>query len=332
MSSSSSFGSGVFGSSALGTQPFFNTSSLIDAILYATGHGSPANETSKRRAITQFINNKYQEIITGTHWRWLKAAYDVNFEAPYDTGTISVTNGDYTVTGASTSWNAGNVTAKRLLWLNSSETVYHVASLTNSTSLELESEFSEDTASAQEYVIVKSQYQLPKETDHIVSMIVDSQYKMVPVGLQDFREIVSRDPTRLDRPQYFTLARRDTDDDSVYIEVWPSPDKQYQVHIDYTVRIAYLEDDTDCYPIIPDRFRAVLYYGALAEFYQFLRDPSNSQLARNDYMTFLNQMRNDTQLTDDRFKIQSAKNYWKRGRALGKRRGTTTIEDFGRGE
>jgi len=330
MSSTSSFGSGVFGTGPLGTQPFFNTSELIDSILYATGHGTPANETNKRRAILQFINNRYQEIIMGTHWRWLKAAYDFNLNEEYTTGTVSCTEGSTTVTGVGTNWDSTVIPAKSIFFVSGSSVVYHVASVESTTSLTLETKFSEDDVDDSEYTIGFNQYELPAETDHLVSFIMDSQFKMVHMGLQDFRRYQAGDPARVDTPRVYTLARRDTDDDAVYIEVYPTPDKRYQSHIDYTVRIARLDDDTDCYPIIPDRYRAVLYYGGLSEFYNYLRDPSNAVSAENSYRSFLTQMRNDTQLTDDQFKIQVARNYRRRMPSTGRGRGTTTIEDFGR--
>lgn len=330
MSSSSSFGSGSFGSSALGTQPFFNVSSLIDAILYATGHSSPSSETNKRRALIQFVNNRYQEICMGTHWRWLKAAYDFNLDAPYETGTIDATEGDETITGTSTAWSSQLVKAKDILFTSTQSTVYHVASLTSSTSLELETKWAEDTDTAMTYTLARNQYELPSSTDHLLSFVVDSQQALVPVGVIDFRRIQAANPTAVGRPVYYSLVRRDTDDDSVYIEVYPAPDKRYQCHIDYTVRIMYLEDDVDCYPIIPDRYRSVLYYGALSEFYSYLRDPSGAQLAQNSYLNFLNQMRNDSQLTDDRFQIMSARNYRSRMPQTGRGRGITNIEDFGK--
>lgn len=331
MSSSTSFGSGSFGSSALGSQPFFDVASLISAVLTATGHGSPTSETTKRRAILQFINNRYQDICMGTHWRWLKAAYDFNLEAPYDTGTISTTIGSAAVTGSGTTWTSVLVKPKDVLLLQSINQVYHVAERTSSTALTLESEFAAETALTDaDYVIGRNQYELPAATDHLISFIIDSQFKMIPIGVQDFRRLQATDPCRVDRPQYYSLVRRDTDDDSVYMEVWPTPDRAYQCHIDYTVRIMYLEDSEDCYPIIPDRYRSVLYYGALAEFFQYLRDPSNAQLAEGQYRAFLNQMRNDTQQTDDRFVITPSRNYRNRMRKIGRFSGTTTIEDFGR--
>lgn len=330
MSSTTSFGSGTFGSSALGTQPFFNISSLIDAVLYATGHSNPADETTKRRAILQYVNNRYQDICMGTHWRWLKAAYDFNLDAPYTTGTVTATLGSTEIDGVGTGWSSVLILPKDIFSIAGSSVIYHVSTQDSSTLLNLETEFSEETSADTTYKIARNQYKLPKETDHLISFIVNSQEKLIPLGIEDFRRVQASSASLTDQPKYYTLSRRDTDDDAVYIEVFPAPDKAYQCHIDYTVRIAYLIDSTDCYPIIPDRYRSVLYYGALAEFYMFMRDPSGSQLAENQYRAFLNQMRNDTQQTDDRFVIVVERDYKNRRPRVRHFNGTTTIDDFGR--
>lgn len=331
MSSSTSFGSGVFGSSGLGSSPFFNVYELVSSILSATGHSSPAGETTKRVPILQFINNRYQEICLGTHWRWLKAAYDFNLEAPYIDGTVAVTQGDETVTGTSTAFDA-NLEDKWLFFIASLTNTYHIASVDSATSLELETKWADDTDSSLTYTAVKNQYKLPKETDHLLSFVIDGFPPLVPLGLQDYREMVARNPTLLDRPQYYTLVRRDTDDDAVYVEVYPSPDKRYQTHIDYAVRIMKLEDLTTCYPIIPDRYRAVLFYGALGDFLNHvIGNPIRAKTALDEFHIFLARMQNDTQLTDQRMEIRPQRHYW-RGRYGGsaRPRGTTTVEDFGR--
>lgn len=333
MSSSSSFGSGTsFGVTPLGTAPFYDMKSLIDAILRVTGHGSnPAGETLKRAALVNIINNKYQEVCLGRHWRWLKAEYDTRFVAPYATGTAYATNDDATLTGIGTTFS-GAIQPKDIFFFDNSEVVYHVASVDSQTSLEFETLFSEDTidaADATSFKIARVHYELPKETDQILVVQVNNT-KLVPVGPEDLALIKAANPTRTGQPQVFCQNRRETDDDSVFIEVWPAPDKDYQVHLQYMVRILWLEDSEDCYPIIPDRYRAVLYYGALAEFYYtVLRNPANADRAYRDYKDFFGQMANDKQNTDQEAQMMPARSYLRR-RPAARGKYSYSIEDFAR--
>jgi len=329
MSSSTSFGSGVFSNGPLGSAPFYNVKELIDGVLYATSHKSPSDYTTERSAILQFINNRYQQICMGQFWRWMHASYDFQLQAPYSDGTATAVQGSYTITGIGTVWNS-TLSPANIFFFDQAQEVYHVATVDSDSTLTLETKFSEDTVSDPSgYTVAKNQYKLPKETDHLKSLIVDSQVRVRFVGPEDFRFIQSRDPTRLGRPEIATLIRRDPDDDAIYMEVYPAPDRYYQCQLDYSVRIFKLEDSADCYPIIPDRYRAVLYYGALAEFYRFLKDPTNAQLAQADYEKMLVQMRNDRQLTDQDLVIIPARNY--RGRyPRWSFPVTMSIEDFGK--
>lgn len=318
MSSSSSFGSGVaFGTSPLGTAPFYDVASLISGILRVTGHGSPDGETTKRAAILTSLNNKYQEICLGRNWRWLLASYDYSFVAPIESETDEscyIENGSDELIGVGTTFSA-NIQAKDLAIIGNLGVAYHVSTIDSVTQITLETDWSEDTieaADATSFVFARNQYKLPKETDQILNITIDGQKvsTLVYIGKDEFRKLQGRSPTLLACPRYYTISRRDTDDDFQYIEVWPTPDRDYNCHIDYTVRILSLEDSDDCYPIIPDRYRACLYYATLAEFYYtVMRDSANGDRAFRDYQNFYTRMANDKWATDDTMQILPARKY-----------------------
>lgn len=71
----------------------------------------------------------------------------------YSTGTISVTNGDATVTGSGTSWNTTtNAEVGEYIKLPDGKW-YKIASISNNTSLEIEVDYQGSTLSGQSYVI-----------------------------------------------------------------------------------------------------------------------------------------------------------------------------------
>lgn len=336
MSSPSSFGSGTaFGSTPLGTSPFYNVSEIINAILYTTGHGTPASETTKRNAILYFINNRYQEICLGPyHWQWMQASYDFTLDAPYEDGSVSVTSGDDDIAGSGTAWDSANAAPKNVFIIKGLSQLYHVSAMTSNTSLTLETDYAGDTNTALDYKLGKNQYKLPKETDKMLSFIVDSQFKPVPVGIQDFRYIQSQNPTMFSRPEFYTMSRRDTDDDAIYLEVFPTPDKKYQCQIDYKLRILKLEDLTTCYPVIPDRYRAVLYHGALTDYLNnYVGDAGRAAVALNNFNKMLGDMRNDKQIDDQVLQLIPSRKYFDRGKTVPVKRiagRSITAEDFGK--
>lgn len=328
MSSSTAFGSGVFGSGPLGSAPFFDVKAIIDAVLYTTGHSSPASETTKRRAILQYINNSYQEIVFSHNWRWMYASYDISMFAPYETGSVNVTNNSATITGVGTVFSSNYLRAQ--FSLKSKNIVYNVLSISSPTSLTLQTKYAEDDETEVSFQLALASYKLPTEADQIKIMAIDNiNLRLIPLGEEDFAIMKSKDPSRLGTPRYYSLKKRETDDDAQYVEVYPAPDKDYNVHLTYSVRIFRLDDSASCYPIIPDRYRVVLYYGALMQFYRYTKDLDNAALAQRDFERSLVRLQNDTQTTDNRLRIVPAREY--RGR-LNRRyfRGYLDRYDFGR--
>lgn len=319
------------GNSSFGTQaindPFYSTKTMIDAILYATGHGSPSSETKKRIAILQFINNTYQEVHTGYFWRWTKSVIDFNLEAPYSTGTVSVTNGLDTVTGVGTAFSAV-MAPKAMFHLQPSDVIYRTGSVDGMTSLTLETAFSEDSATDSEFEILFPVYKLPKEVDQILSITVNGGFKVDVIGYEDLRALQVQNPTQTGIPRVAALSHREADDDNVYLEFFPAPDKTYSCTLDYMLRIIKLTDSTDSLPVIPDRYRTVLYYGALAQFYRFQEKMALSEQAQSDFGRMWNMLRSDKQLIDQELVMIPARDH--KRRHWGMRKLSYSIEDFGR--
>lgn len=330
MSTSTAWGTGAFGTGTFGADPFYNVQDLISSVLTTTAHRNPLDETSKRASILDMLNAKYQAIIMGKHWTFMHDHSDFNLEAPYTTGTVSLTNGDETVTGTSTEW-AATIQARDIFFLEGSSQVYRVASLTSTTALELETQFSEETTSGDSYTIARNAYKMPKECGEILNISLDGSSGVLrAVGLSDLRYIQAKDPTRTGQPQVYSLvSQSDEDDDRFNIEFWPCPDQTYNLHIDYKKKIFKLEDASDCFPVIPDHYRGVLYYGALSDFLTYImRDPEQGLVANRTFEQFVVRMENDKQMTDQRPMIDASRNYRKRGR--GKRGYSYSAEDFGK--
>lgn len=307
------FGSGSFGTGVFSNSPLYSTGSLIDAILRDTSHSSPSTETNKRLVVLGFINNRYARVTSSHHWDWLYQTLDSNFNEPYETGTISVTQGSESVTGSGTSWSA-NVVPNNVLIPSGRSERYLIESVSSTTALTLEGEYAGETSSDLDYSIVKPIYELPSNCEHVQSILVHGVGELVPMGTQEFRRKQASDPTLVGPPRWFTEVGRRAQDGIRHIEVYPAPDQNYAVQLNYGVNIMKLEDSTSNYPLIPDRHRVVLYYGGLAEMYRYLRDPVNAEAAERDFDRTLLLMLNDTQLTQSRLQFMPARNYRSRSR------------------
>lgn len=323
------FGSGSFGTSEYGNSPLYTTKSLIDAVLRDTGHANPSTETNRRIAVLGFLNNRYATVTTKRSWDWLFQTIDFQFDAPYETGTIDVTSRSETVNGNSTFWNS-NVVPNNVLTINGKDDRFIIEDISSNVILTLEGEYVGDTESALGYKIIKPIYTAPSNCEHLQSVILHgSNIELLPKGTQEFRRIQANNPTLTGIPRFFTEVGRRSQDGIRTFEVYPAPDMDYSVQLNYGVNIQKLQDEDGNYPLIPDRHRVVLYYGAMAEMYMFQRDPESAAMFEKKFERALLDMQGDSQLTDS--KLQYAA---KRGRTGVRKRSRYDVawsrSDFGK--
>jgi hypothetical protein len=95
--------------------------------------------------------------------------------APYETGTVTVTNNSKTVTGSGTTFTSAMVGRK--IRIAGENAYYRISSYSSATSITLENVYQGDTASAQTYSIYKDEYRLPADLDvyKVLRQIEDSQ-------------------------------------------------------------------------------------------------------------------------------------------------------------
>ena len=323
------FGSGSFGTSVFGNAPLFNTSSMIDAVLRATNHSNPSTETNKRALVLSFINNRYATVTTKRHWDWLFQTVDVLFKAPYETGTVSIDNRSQTVTGSGTQFSA-NVVPNNFLTVGARSDRYAISDVNSPTELELEGQYAGDDVTAATFKIIKPIYTAPSDLETIQSIVLgDSLGELVPIGTQEMNRKRQYDLTATGIPRWFTEIGRRSQDGVRTFEIYPAPDKDYTAQLSYGVNIEKLEDSTSNYPLIPDRHRVVLYYGALAEMLLFMKDEVGASLVEKKFQETLINMQGDAKLTDSKYILQA-----RRGKTGKSRTGYLgyhiTAEDFGR--
>jgi hypothetical protein len=304
------YGSGSFGTGIFSATPFYTGASLIDAVLRDTGHSNPTTETIKRAVVLDFLNNRYAFVSTLQHWGWLYQEVDTIFREPYSDGTINVTENSQSVVGVGTSWNA-NAANNNVLYVKSRGETYLISTIGSNAAMTIEGQYAGVTDTDLDYEILKPIYTMPSDLEHIQGIQVDGVGKMVPVGRQEFARLKQHQPGLTGAPRYFTeIARRN--DNVRIIEVFPAPDKNYTARLFYGVNIQRLTDATSSLPLIPDRHRMVLYYGALSDMYSYLRDATMAERYGNEFQMALNNMRNDRQLTDSRIIFQQGRNYKQR--------------------
>jgi len=325
------FGSSSFGSGPFSGSPFYNTKTLIDAVLQNTGHSKPATEVAKRAAVLNFLNNRYSIISTTQHWDWLYQEVDTLFKEPYQVGTLNLTKGQQAITGNGTSWSA-NLIPYNFIVIPSRNETYMIQTIESNVALTMEGQYAGETDTEIGYIAIKPVYRMPDDLESIQSIQVDNVGELVPMGRQEFARVKQSMPGQTGMPRCFTELYRRAEDNVRYIEIYPAPDKNYTARLHYGVNILKLDDNEDSIPLVPDRHRAILYYGALADMYAYMRDVNLTVTAEANFNAALLNMRNDTKITDSRIQFTQKRNYRNRSNRRKSVRVSYSPSDFAREE
>lgn len=324
------YGDGSFGTQEFSSSPFYNTGDLISAILRSTGHSNPSQETAKRAVCLDYLNNRYSYISTSQHWDWLYQEVDTIFKEPENTGTLNLTSRSQSVVGVGTNFTA-NVIPNNVLYIPSLNETYLISTIESTTELTLEGQFAGETQTDVGYQIIKPIYTMPSDMETIQSIQLDGvSWEMVPMGRQEFTRIRQSNPGRVGPPRYYTEVARRAQDGVRLIEIFPAPDKDYTARLMYGVNISKLEDSVDDYPLIPDRHRAILFYGGVADMFGYLRDATMSAKNEELFQLGVLNMRNDTKITDSRIQFQPGRNYKNRSSRRTRRRRSYSADDLAR--
>lgn len=124
--------------------------------------------------------------------------------APYETGTVTVTNNSKTVTGSGTTFTTAMVGRK--FRVQGQNAFYRIGAYVSATEVTLEVVFQGDTASAQTYSIFKDEYRLPADMDvyKVLRQIEDSQ-SIIDIERTAF-DLYEPSPNTQGSPKFSILA------------------------------------------------------------------------------------------------------------------------------
>lgn len=124
--------------------------------------------------------------------------------APYETGTVTATNGSATVTGASTTFTA--LMVGRKIRFGSENAYYRIKTFVSTTELTLEANYQGTTASGKTYSIFKDEYRLPADLDvYKVMRQIENAIALIDIENTAF-DLANPSPSGEGDPMYSILA------------------------------------------------------------------------------------------------------------------------------
>lgn len=274
--------------------------------------GITATETQAKR----YINVALQDMHVGYAERfpWAEREAILVTQAPYSTGTVSISKGSASLTGSGTAWNTNNsFTVKNAraggkVKIGGSQDVYEVQSVGSDTAITFTSKFVSDDAAAQTYSYFEDEYDL---TSDFLRPLDQRQFSSgIPIsiiGKRDFRNryprngitgkpfvccLVDKNPVGNTTPVRRIVFHRPPD--SALMIPYSYITGNLVVSATGTLASGFSADSDE--PIVYLRYRHTIVFHALYHWYRDKKDDTRSQEAKSEYTDLMLRVVSDNEV------------------------------------
>src|SRR5574341_607982 len=286
------------------TQPT-DFSDLFTELLNRTRSNTTA--TAVINQATRYINMALYDLVLGFEYQmpWLERNAIILTHAPYTTGTVSISVGSSTLTGASTLWNTANAysqnnTTTRGKLLLGGATIYTISAVGGDTAITLNEKYIGSAAlSASQYTYFEDEYTLAADFLRPIDYrTFSTAYNIKIVVRNEFRRVNPR-PNQAGTPRYATLLDKPFAGNTTpvkYVQFYPYP--ATTMHIPYAyitsnlvvsstgVEAAQLSANTD-EPNLPKGMRYLIVLKALEMWYRDKKDDARTESVKQEYQDTL---------------------------------------------
>jgi len=265
----------------------------------------PTNITAISNQAKRYANTALHDMVLGFEYKmpWLERDSHLITMAPYTTGTVSISRGSTTLTGASTAWTTANsygvnnarTTGKIRLGDNN---IYTITTVGGATSITLGQRYvaSADLATGSAYTYFEDEYALASDfLKPLDYRRFSPAYDMPIIGRNDFR-IRHPKPNVAGIPKEVTLLDKAFSGSTtpvIYAQFFPYPNGNLIIPYSYItsnlavssagVEATSMSADAD-EPNLPLRYRGALVSFAIAKWYRDKKDDARSEAANAEYM------------------------------------------------
>lgn len=186
--------------------------------------------------IVSAINDALGELSRAFRWSWLKSDGGIITSEPYATGTLTLTDGDATVTLTGGTWPSWAAQGQLLI----GGIYYRVATRTSNSAIELYDEYTGETQSGVGFTLYRNQYTLPSDCMIFGKMFpcMGFGWKPDPISFESLREYQASNNFNAPNPGFVAIQNNK-------MILWPAPSTARNWPIIYYRRPATLVNNTD---------------------------------------------------------------------------------------
>lgn len=175
---------------------------IYNEVLNAMRLNADTVEANQATSIKLRINQIQDYIFFLRDWEWRRKSIPMTTKPPYETGTLSITQGSRTVTGSGTTWTD----AMKEGYLIVNNVSYKISSVASSTSLRLRQPFAADSVSGVAYKIVYPSITLDPSLSGVINVALQGRDLALK---QEERSVLSY--SSVGEPQEAFIAGRSED-------------------------------------------------------------------------------------------------------------------------
>jgi hypothetical protein len=287
---------------------------LYTDALQRVRESTASTNTTAIDVMKRYLNQGLQDVHVQQNWPWAERRAVLQTKASYSTGTIATSTASRTaVTGTGTAWTTdngygvGNVAVGDKIVFDGAQDVYTVATVPGATSLTLEEKWVGATAlSGATYFAYRDEYALASDFWRLIDHRSFTTTLPLPIlARQAWYQLFTRNSTP-GQPRQSTiidLAPSSTTARQPRVVLHPPPDVVYNLPYRYITTylavssagaLAANMSATSDEPIIPLRYRHMLVFYAIAEWYRDRKDDARAQTARQAFEDTLRRAANDS--------------------------------------
>ena len=242
------------------------------------------NKAEQATLIKRWLNQSQREIWSRYDWPWARDREIVQTNVDKTAGTVSVSSGGTTVTGASTAFAAADI--GKFIQFSSANDWYKITAVASATSLAIEKGYIDTSAlSGGTYTIRQFYYAVSSNAEKILLMKQVSSPTYIPVI--SFRDFDIRRPNPESTGKAVAAAIWGLDSsNNMQFTLFPWPDEKYNIEIRIKKKVTDLSGDTD-ESLIPAKWNeSVMIDGALKRGLFYNRRDQNDRLFRSKERDF----------------------------------------------
>lgn len=259
--------------------------------------GLDSTDTGNQTRVARWINFTQQNLCSRYPWSFMLGHEAIVTIPDYTTGTVSVSNGGTTVTGAGTTFTAAMaVGAQYYIQFSTQIDWYPISAFSSATSITIANPYQQPNGAGLKFIIRKRWYSLSAAADRILDIVNwDTPVKLVELDPRSIDDFYPDTQSTNSSYGYFPYGY----DISGNLQISPYPFPSDARLLEIKTRTRPVDMSGTALPSIPNKYALVIAWGATSLAFAYLRKMDIAEAWNQKYLKEIESMKVMSRTTTD---------------------------------